>query len=144
MSLRWIHVATAAATVLLASGCSSDEPSGAAQSDEASASSSASTPGPESPGTGGAEESSAALAPQAPLGSEGCIDVTSANLNLAVADNAEEARAAADVIAGFNPPASVIEALEHFVATGGVQFDDPEFNEFNSRIDNWVKAVCPL
>lgn len=72
------------------------------------------------------------------------MDVTSANLNLAVADNAEEARAAADVIAGFNPPASVIEALEHFVATGGVQFDDPEFNEFNSRIDNWVKAVCPL
>jgi hypothetical protein len=144
MSLKWIHVATAAAAVLLASGCSSDEPPGTAPSDEASASSSAPSPGPESPGTVGGEESPAALAPQAPLGSEGCIDVTSANLNLAVADNAEEARTAADVIAGFDPPASVSEALEHFVATGGVQFDDPEFNEFNSRIDNWVKAVCPL
>jgi hypothetical protein len=134
----------AAALVLLASGCSSQEPASTTPSGQPSGSSSAPAPGVESPEAGTAEESSAAIAPQAPLGSEGCIDVTSANLDLAVADNADEARAAADVFARFGPPASVVEALEHFVGTGGVQFDDPDFDEYNTRIDDWVRAVCPL
>lgn len=141
MSPRWILAATAA--VLLASGCANDEPTDAAPSGQTSASSSAASPGQE-PDAGSVEESSAPLAPQAPLGSEGCMDVTSANLSLAVADNADEARAAADVFARFSTPASVTEALEHFVGTGGVRFDDPDFDEFNSRIDEWVTAVCPL
>jgi hypothetical protein len=142
MSPRWI-VAIAAA-LLLASGCSTDEPTSAGPSEQTSASSSAPSPGQDSPEPGSAEEGSTAFGPQAPLGSQGCIDVTSANLNLAVADTAEEARAAADVFAQFSPPASVTEALEHFVGTGGVHFDDPDFTEFNARIDGWVKAVCPL
>jgi cytoskeletal protein RodZ len=133
-----------AAVLLLATGCSSDESASTTPSGQASASSSPPTPGEELPEEGSSEESSEALPPQATLGSEACIDVTSANLNLAVAANAEEARAAADVLASFDPPASVTEALEHFVGTGGVHFDDPDFTEYNARIDDWVKAVCPL
>ena len=48
------------------------------------------------------------------------------------------------MFAQYNPPADVTEAIEHFVGTGGVQYDDPEFDEFNARIDNWIKEVCPL
>jgi hypothetical protein len=134
----------AAMLLVMAAGCSSEEPTSTAPSGDTVVSSSAPIPGQESPETSTAEETSVAVAPQAPLGSEGCIDVTSANLNLAVADSVEQARAAADVFARFNPPASVTEALEHFVETGGVRSDDPQFDEYNARIDDWVKAVCPL
>jgi len=143
MSRRAI-LAAVAASLLMIAGCSSEEPTSNPPSEQPTASPSAPTPGQERPGTGTAEETSVDLPPQAPLGAEGCIDVTGANLNLAVADNAEEARAAADVFARFGPPDSVTEALEHFVETGGVKSDDPQFDEYNARIDAWVKAVCPL
>ena len=146
MSARAI-LAAAAASLLLVTGCSSDEPANTSPSAQNSESSSAPAPGQDgqdAPGVGTDEQSSSALPPQATLDSKACIDVTSANLNLAVADSAEEARTAADVLASFDPPASVTEALEHFVGTGGVHFDDPDFTEYNARIDDWVKAVCPL
>jgi hypothetical protein len=135
------------ALLLSVSGCSTDDqtstvPSG--QTDASSSASSAPLPGQESPEAGSVEDGSAAIGPQEPLGPEGCIDVTGANLNLAVADSADEARAAADIFAKFDPPASVTEALQHFVGTGGVHLDDPDFDEHNTRIDDWVKAVCPL
>lgn len=50
---------------------------------------------------------------------------------------------AADTMAKFDPPADVQEALDHFVEVGGAQFDDPDYDEMNSRIDEWSSAVCP-
>lgn len=143
VSSRWILIATTA-LLLTAAGCSSDEPASTVPSGQTSDSASQPTPGQEPAEPGPAEQGSADLGPLPPLDSKGCIDVTSANLDLAVATNADQARAAADIIAGFRPPASVAEALEHFVGTGGVHFDDPDFSEYNARIDGWVKAVCPL
>ncbi|MET4426980.1 hypothetical protein ABIA65_000262 [Mycolicibacterium sp. 624] len=143
VSSRWILVATTA-LLLTAAGCSSDEPASTVPSGQTSDSAAQPTPGQEPAEPGSAEQGSADFGPLPPLDSKGCIDVTSANLDLAVATNADQARAAADIIAGFGPPASVAEALEHFVGTGGVHFDDPDFSEYNARIDGWVKAVCPL
>jgi len=43
----------------------------------------------------------------------------------------------------YNPPASALEAIDHFVETGGVQYDDPVYDEYNGRLDAWVRTVCP-
>lgn len=143
VSSRWI-LAAATALLLTAAGCSSDDPASTVPPGQPSASSSQPTPGQEPADPDTAEQGSADIGPLPPLDSKSCIDVTSANLDLAVATNADQARAAADIIAGFGPPASITEALEHFVGTGGVHFDDPDYGEYNARIDDWVKAVCPL
>jgi hypothetical protein len=133
-------VAALAALALLAPGCSSNKTTVAPPS----AASISSTPA-SSPASTTAESTAAAAAePLEPLGPHGCVDVTSANLNLAVATSAEEARQAADAFAKYDPPAPVTEAIDHFVATGGVHIDDPDFDEYNGRIDDWVKVVCPL
>jgi hypothetical protein len=34
--------------------------------------------------------------------------------------------------------------VDHFVGTGGAQFDDPEYDKYNNAIEGWVKQVCPL
>ena len=44
---------------------------------------------------------------------------------------------------GTTRPQRSREAIDHFVETGGVQYDDPDYDEYNGRIDAWVKAVCP-
>ena len=82
-------------------------------------------------------------APLPTLDPDACVDVTAANLDLAVANNSEDAQRPADVFGRYDPPASVQEAIDHFVETGGVQYDDPDYDEYNGRIDAWVKAVCP-
>jgi hypothetical protein len=35
------------------------------------------------------------------------------------------------------------DAIEHFVQTGGAQFDDPSYKKFNDALDKWVHQVCP-
>jgi PBP1b-binding outer membrane lipoprotein LpoB len=137
MSHRWIVTVVAASALLLA-GCggskpSTNSPSSASSSDKSSSAESTT-----------AEASAPEAAPQAPLDPSACTDVTGANLDLAVAKNTEDAKKAADVFAKYNPPPDVQEAIDHFVSTEGAQFDDPEYDKFNSRIDEWVKVVCPL
>ena len=136
MSYRWM-LAVVAAFVLLASGCGSKTPSIPTPTAEPSSSAEKSSEAPSSDAT-------QAEAPQQTLDPNSCVEVTSANLDLAVANNAADAQKAADKFGKYNPPASVQEAIDHFVQTKGVQFDDPKFDEFNKRIDDWVKAVCPL
>jgi hypothetical protein len=137
MSHRWIVTVVAASALLLA-GCggskpTTNSPSSASSSDKSSSAESTT-----------AEASAPEAAPQAPLDPSGCTDVTGANLDLAVAKNTEDAKKAADIFAKYNPPPDVQEAIDHFVSTEGAQFDDPDYQEFNTRIDEWVKAVCPM
>jgi PBP1b-binding outer membrane lipoprotein LpoB len=137
MSHRWIVTVVAASALLLA-GCggskpTTNSPSSASSSDKSSSAESTT-----------AEASAPEAAPQAPLDPSACTDVTGANLDLAVAKNTEDAKKAADVFAKYNPPPDVQEAIDHFVSTEGAQFDDPDYDKFNSRIDEWVKVVCPL
>jgi hypothetical protein len=137
MSHRWIVTVVAASALLLA-GCggskpSTNSPSSASSSDKSSSAESTT-----------AQASAPEAAPQAPLDPSACTDVTGANLDLAVAKNTEDAKKAADVFAKYNPPPDVQEAIDHFVSTEGAQFDDPDYQEFNTRIDEWVKAVCPM
>jgi PBP1b-binding outer membrane lipoprotein LpoB len=137
MSHRWIVTVVAASALLLA-GCggskpSTNSPSSASSSDKSSSAESTT-----------AEASAPEAAPQAPLDPSACTDVTGANLDLAVAKNTEDAKKAADIFAKYNPPPDVQEAIDHFVSTQGAQFDDPDYDKFNSRIDEWVKVVCPL
>jgi ABC-type enterochelin transport system substrate-binding protein len=137
MSLRWI-AAVVATSALLLSGCGGSKapaPSASSKSSSAESSAAEST----------AEQSSAAdAAPVQTLDPSACTDLTGANLDLAVATNADDAKKAADIFGKYNPPPDVQEAVDHFVQTQGAQFDDPDFDKFNSAIDNWVKAVCPL
>ncbi len=137
MSCRWI-LAVVAAFVLLASGCGSKAPTVVTPTAKPSSSAETSSKKPTS------EESTQAEAPQATLDPDSCVELTSANLDLAVAKNAADAQKAADKFGKYNPPASVQEAIDHFVGTKGAQSDDPDFEQFNKRIDDWVKQVCPL
>lgn len=137
MSYRWIY-ATIAASALVLSGCSSGKVTVITPSAKPTSSAAASSEAPSS------EESTEAEAPQQTLDPDACVDVTSANLDLATANDSASAQKAADTFDKYSPPAPVQEAIDHFVQTKGVQFDDPKFDEFNKRIDDWVKEVCPL
>jgi hypothetical protein len=77
------------------------------------------------------------------LDGEACVEVTQANLDLSAASNAQDARTAADVLEKYTPSASARDAIEHFVQTGGAQFDDPGYKKFNDALDAWVHQVCP-
>jgi hypothetical protein len=136
-----LSCAAAAVSALLASGCSSNEPTNPAPATTtASEATEPPTVPSRAPSTAPSKE---ADAPLPTLDPDACVDVTAANLDLAVANNSEDAQRPADVFARFNPPASVQEAIDHFVETGGVQYDDPDYDEYNGRIDAWVRAVCP-
>jgi hypothetical protein len=133
-----ILVGAVMATALLASGCSSSKPAvpSTAKSASAQASMSASAT---------AEETTPAAAPPAEkLDGNACVEVTGANLDLATATNHDDARKAGDAFEKYDLPANVKDAIEHFVATNGAQFDDPDYGKYNKTIDDWVKKVCPL
>ncbi|TLH58348.1 hypothetical protein QDT91_08275 [Mycolicibacterium aubagnense] len=83
-------------------------------------------------------------APAARLDSSSCVEITQANLDLAVASNADAARTAGNTFEKYDLPAEVKDAVEHFVSTGGAQFDDPKYDKFNKAIESWIKQVCPL
>jgi predicted small lipoprotein YifL len=137
MSYRWVLAVVSA--LLLASGCGSKAPTVATPTAKPSSSSAAT-----SSETPSSEESAQAEAPQQTLDPDSCVEVTSASLDLAVAASAADAQKAADKFGKYNPPATVQEAIAHFVGTGGAKSDDPDFEGFNKRIDDWVKQVCPL
>jgi hypothetical protein len=137
MSYR-LSCAAVAVSALLASGCSGNEPT-TTHTPATTTVSDAPVPST-APSTAPSKE---AEAPLPTLDPDACVHVTAANLDLAVANNSEDAQRPADVFARYDPPASVQEAIDHFVETGGVQYDDPDYDEYNGRIDAWVKAVCP-
>jgi len=131
-------LAAVVATAVLASGCSSSKPSVPTPTKTTSAQASATK-------SATAEETTPADAPPAEkLDVHACADVTAANLDLAVASTAEDARKAGDAFEQYDLPADVKDAVEHFVGTNGAQFDDPDYDKYNKTIDDWVKQVCPL
>jgi len=92
-------------------------------------------------------ESPAAQSPDEASGTrldgEACVAITEANLDLSAASNAQDARTAADTLEKYEPSDSAHDAIEHFVQTGGAQFDDPSYKKFNDALDKWVHQVCP-
>lgn len=137
---KWVSALIVPVAVLAVSCSSADQ---APSSSTASASRSASTT-TASGSTSAQPTSTAASSAAGTLDAEGCVAVTGANLDLATATNSEQARKPADVLAKYNPPPEVTEAVDHFVQTGGAQFDDPDFEKYNSILENWIKQVCPM
>lgn len=137
MSHRRI-VAVIAAVALLLSGCGGSNVTSNSPTAKSSAETSSSDESTSE------EHTSTEAEPQETLDPSACTDVTGANLDLAVANTAEDAQTAADIFAKYNPPPDVQEAIDHFVGTEGAQFDDPDYGKFNSRIDDWLKGICPL
>ncbi|MDT5064523.1 MAG: hypothetical protein QOK02_678 [Mycobacterium sp.] len=137
---RWIVVASASFAVLVA-GCSTTKPvipTPAASKPSSSANSSApqtsSSPADSSPAEGSVE----------PLGGDACVEITQANLDLATATDAAAAKKAGDAFEKYDLPGPVKDAVEHFVGTGGAQFDDPDYDKYNNAIEGWIKQACPL
>ena len=81
--------------------------------------------------------------PRLPPDAQGCVDITSARLDLIVASTSDQARPAADTLEKWSPPDNVKDAIEHLVEAGGGQINDPGFNDANSAIEQWVKETCP-
>jgi hypothetical protein len=77
------------------------------------------------------------------LDGEARLAITQGNLDLTAASNAQDARTAADILEKYTPSQSAQDAIEHFVQTGGAQFDDPSYKKFNDALDKWVHQVCP-
>jgi hypothetical protein len=138
---RLVAVAGLAALILV--GCSSPKvtirppasdtktSTAAAQSTEAQ--STEASPAPPADDAGGTTR----------LDGEGCLAVTQANLDLSAASNTQDARTAADILEKYEPSESAKDAIEHFVKTGGAQFDDPDYKKSNDALDKWVHQVCP-
>lgn len=140
MTRRWLFMALVVATALMA-GCSSSKTTSSAPSPSAS-SRSTSTATTSAPAA--TSDTTSETAPvSATLDSSQCVDVTGANVDLLTASDKDAARKAADTLERYNPPASVKDAIEHFVTTGGAHFDDPDYTKNNKALDGWVKQVCP-
>ena len=140
MTRRWLFMALVVAAALM-TGCSSSKTttSGPSPSASASTTSAATTSTPAA-----SSDTTSATAPvSATLDSSQCVDVTGANVDLLAASDKDAARKAADTLERYNPPASVKDAIEHFVTTGGAHFDDPDYTKNNKALDGWVKQVCP-
>lgn len=88
------------------------------------------------------EASAPASAPDNKLDASACTELTDANLDLATATTAEQAKAAADVFSRYQPSADAQQGIDHVVAAGGVKFDDADLKMI-SNIDAWVSEVCP-
>jgi hypothetical protein len=130
-------VAVAGAAALILAGCSSPKvtyitPTPATNTSTVAAQPTESSSAPTVDDAGGKR-----------LDGEACVDVTQANLDLSAASNAQDARTAADVLEKYEPSESARDAIEHFVQTGGAQFDDPGYKKFNDALDGWVHQVCP-
>jgi hypothetical protein len=141
-----VLLSVVAATVVFASGCSSNKPSvpshpatPKSSTAQASAPPSAEQTAPPEEPTPGADQGSAGK-----LDGDACVAVTGANLDLATATNHDAARKAADTFEKYDLPSNVKAAVEHFVDTNGAQIDDPDYDTYNKLIDDWVKQVCPL
>jgi hypothetical protein len=136
MARRWCFAAIVV-TAALITGCSGGKSNPAAPPTTPSGSKSTSS------ATASSATSSAEAAPASQLDTSQCVDVTGANADLLAANDKDAARKAADTLEGYNPPAQVKDAIEHFVNTGGAHFDDPDYTKNNKVLDNWIKQVCP-
>lgn len=134
MFRRWIAVAGLAAALMLP-GCSGGEKTGSPSPESSKTSSAAST--------SSEDESTSDDEAIAPLDINGCVEVTDANLDLFVATTEAEAQKAADVLNSYDPPASAKAAIDHFVETGGIQFDDPDYDKYNDAMETWIDQLCP-
>jgi hypothetical protein len=139
MSYRWL-LAAGAAVALLTAGCSSSP----TPTNPTTASSAGTSAPSAAESTADSTSSSPTAAASAPADAGSCSDITGASLDLSAATNKDDARKAADTLEKYNPPASVKDAIEHFVGTGGLQFDDPDSKKYNDTVDNWVHQLCPL
>jgi hypothetical protein len=136
--------ATIAVAAALITGCAGGKTTPAAPSASQSTNKSTfATTTPSGSGATSSATSSAEAAPASQLDISQCVDVTGANADLLAANDKDAAREAADVLEGYNPPAQVKDAIEHFVTTGGAHFDDPDYTKNNKTLDGWVKQVCP-
>lgn len=136
MSTRWLFAAVAISATLM-TGCSGSKTTTASTS---------AGPPPSSKTSAAAsstEPSATETAPVTPLDSSQCVTVDGANSDLLTASDKDAARKAADTLEGYNPPASVKGAIEHFVGTGGAHFDDPDYTKNQKAIKDWVAALCP-
>jgi hypothetical protein len=135
MAKRWLFAAIVVVATLVA-GCSGGKSTPAA-----------STTSQSNKSTGAAatssETGSTQEAPASQLDTSQCVDVTGANADLLSASDKDAARKAADTLEGYNPPAQVKAAIEHFVTTGGAHVDDPDYPPNHKVLDGWVKQVCP-
>ena len=131
---RWMAVAITSAA-LVVSGCSTTKPT-------------VPTPAASKPSTAVASpspaNSSETAAASEPLDANACVEITQANVDLATATDADAAHKAGDAFEKYDLPASVKDAVEHFVGTDGAQFDDPDYDKYNNAIEGWIKQVCPL
>jgi hypothetical protein len=94
-------------------------------------------------GCGSDAQPSSSDAAEKTLDASACAELSDANVNLATATNADEAKAAADVFGKYDPPSDAKEAIDHIVAAGGVKFDGSDFDIIKDHIDPWVQKVCP-
>ncbi|MUL76860.1 hypothetical protein [Mycolicibacterium sp. CBMA 226] len=135
-----LMVATAIAAVAI-TGCSTTK-----QVTVGSPKSASSTSAPASTAQASGSDSGASdtATPAARLDASACVEITQANLDLAVASNSDAARTAGNTFEKYDLPGDVKDAVEHFVSTGGAQFDDPKYDKFNKAIESWIKQVCPL
>jgi hypothetical protein len=130
-------VAVVGAAALALVGCSSPKVTHLTPAPATKTSTSVAQPSESSSASSGDEASGTRL------DGEACVAITGANLDLSAASNAQDARTAADTLEKYEPSESAHEAIEHFVQTGGAQFDDPSYKKFNDALDKWVHQVCP-
>jgi len=132
---RWMAVAITSAA-LVVSGCSATKPTVPTPA--------ASKPSPSAASQSPQATSSETAAASEPLDANACVEITQANVDLATATDADAAHKAGDAFEKYDLPASVKDAVEHFVGTDGAQFDDPDYDKYNNAIEGWIKQVCPL
>lgn len=142
--IRRVAVTAAALSALAAGGCSSSSTKHASAPPPTLKSSGASTAKPGSGSSAGTTAASAAVpAGGATLSTDQCLDLAEAQLGVATATKADEARKAADTVEKYGPPADVKSAVEHLVTTVGIQLDDPQAGSATATLKAWVDKVCP-
>jgi hypothetical protein len=134
VSIRLVTLTVTLTTLILA-GCGSSPPTHKPAATKPS--SSASTE------SGSTKSGQRPESRSGPLTPDECVEVTEAHLDLLVASNAEQASPPADKLKAYDPPPSVVEAIDHFVEVGGIHFDDPDANTHTDEIKAWVNEVCP-
>ncbi len=130
------------AAALLLAGCAGDKQPAQPTTSTTSASSAP------APSTSAAPSTPDAGAPPSPtsrqLDGGTCLQLTSAVVNLMSGTSADDAKAAADTIDGFHPPADVQAAVTHFVKTNGLHTTDPDRTQFSRTLNDWVEQQCPV
>ncbi|MHA7661518.1 hypothetical protein [Mycolicibacterium sp. HS_4_1] len=127
------------AAALLLAGCAGDKQPAQPTTSTSSAPAPSTSAAPSTPDAG---------APPSPtsrqLDGGTCLQLTSAVVNLMSGTSADDAKAAADTINGFHPPADVQTAVTHFVKTNGLHTTDPDRTQFSRTLNNWVEQQCPV